>query len=289
MITISNEYITAKISEHGAELHSLIHNGFEYIWQADSKYWGRHAPILFPIVGKVYNNEYRVGENTYHIPQHGFARDKDFKLVNTNEVSSTFVLQSDENTLKVYPYKFKLLVRYKLTENRLDVSYTIRNTDNKDIYFQIGAHPAFNYPNHPFSKGYLQLTKDGKPLTEISVRHPNNNGYITNYIQHIELSNGCLPIKDETFDNGALILENYQCDTISMINGNGQTHLTLKSNAPLYGIWSPERKKAPFICLEPWIGIADEEGFDDQFQNKSYMNRLSTQKAMTFEYQIIIE
>jgi len=289
MIALSNKYITAKVSGHGAELHSLIHNGFEYIWQADPKYWSRHAPILFPIVGRVFNDEYKVGDNTYHLPQHGFARDREFRLINFTDTEATFVLQSDDDTLKVYPYKFELIVKHSLQEKRLKTQYIVRNTDNKDIYFQIGGHPAFNYPNYPFNRGYLQLTKDGKAINEISVKHPNTNGYITNYIQHLELSNGCLPIKDDIFNNGAFILENDQCDTISMINGNGTTHLSLSSNAKLFGIWSPERKNAPFICIEPWFGRADDVNYEGDFNEKQFMNRLQIGKEMNFDYSIILK
>lgn len=188
----------------------------------------------------------------------------------------------------IYPYRFELRINYHLSDNRLIVTYIVRNTDDKDIYFQIGGHPAFNYPNYPFSKGYLQLTKNGKPLTEISIRRPNSEGYITNYIQHIELSNGILPIKETTFDTGAMILENNQCDTIEMINGNGHTHLTLKANAKLFGIWSPERKNAPFVCIEPWMGRADDEKYEGNFYDRPFTNKLTVGEQLQFNYSILL-
>lgn len=284
MITLSNNYIKAKISEHGAELCSLVHNGFEYIWQADKKYWGRHAPILFPIVGKVYNNEYRVGDKKYTLPQHGFARDSEFQLMNATDTEATFMLQSDDETLKVYPYKFELIVTYTLQAKQLNASYIVSNTDDKKIYFQIGGHPAFNYPNWPFQRGYLQLLKDGDPLSEIKVRHPNVEGYITKNIQHIELPNGFLSLRDDILENGALVLENNQCDEISMVKGKGQKHLTVWSDAKLFGIWSPERKSAPFVCLEPWMGRADEVEYQDDFKSRDYINWLEIGEEMRFGY-----
>lgn len=279
MLTLSNDNIRTQISEQGAELCSLVQNGFEYIWQADKKYWGRHAPILFPIVGMAYRTP---------LPQHGFARDREFQLLNLSETEAIFMLRSDEETLDVYPYRFELEVNYQLKGTQLITRYTVRNIDDKEIYFQIGGHPAFNYPNRPFQRGYLQLTKEGIPLDEISVRHINSDGFVIDSVNHIELANGCLRIKDDTFDSGAMILENEQCDTISLIKGNGEIHLSLSSQAMVFGVWSPAHKNAPFVCLEPWMGRADKVGYQGAFEDRDYINRVSNGEEMKFEYIIDI-
>jgi galactose mutarotase-like enzyme len=145
---LENEIIKITVSDKGAELTSLVRkkDNAEFIWQADPKYWGRHAPILFPIVGRVKNNKYRIEYKEYSLSQHGFARDMNFKKVEKNSDNILFKLNWNQETLKVYPYKFELYVKYEIKDNRVDISYEVKNLDDRDIYFSIGAHPGFNCP-----------------------------------------------------------------------------------------------------------------------------------------------
>src|SRR5690554_3469265 len=138
-ITLKNECIEAKILEKGAELSSLklVGDSTEYIWNANPDYWKRHAPVLFPIVGKVVDNQYRIDDTTYNLGQHGFARDMKFSVVNQGESTVTLMLKSNDETLNVYPYKFELTITYLLEGNRISNRYSIKNIDDQPIYFSI--------------------------------------------------------------------------------------------------------------------------------------------------------
>ena len=145
MKTLSNDKITLQIAEHGAELVSINVNNTEYLWQGDPKFWGRHSPVLFPIVGRVWNNQYHHEGITYEFRQHGFARDMDFQLTYEEDNALIYTPESSQGTLNKYPFPFVLEIGYRLKgkSNRSDVS--VQNTGDKDMYFQIGAHPAFYY------------------------------------------------------------------------------------------------------------------------------------------------
>ena len=148
MVELKNEQLSVVVSEKGAELQSIKDaHGKEYLWQADPKYWGRHSPILFPIVCSVNDETYRVDGKEYHLPRHGFARDATFKLIAQSQRKVTFVLESSEETKKVYPYDFTLSVSYVLDDNKIGVIWHVHNTDTREIHFQIGGHPAFNIPD----------------------------------------------------------------------------------------------------------------------------------------------
>ena len=151
MISISNEFLEATYHEKGAELSSLKSktSGIEYIWQADPEHWGRHAPVLFPIVGKLKNDTYRFEDKSYVLTQHGFARDRRFELINANQESVTFQLKWSEGSLTTYPFKFILEISYSLENTTLVTSYKVANDDDIDLYFSIGAHPAFNCQKIP--------------------------------------------------------------------------------------------------------------------------------------------
>ena len=144
--TLSNSILTVQIAEHGAELQSIKKDGKEYLWQGDAKFWGRRSPVLFPIVGRVWNNKYRHAGNTYEIGQHGFARDMDFKLTYKEDKGSVYWLESTPDTLGKFPFPFRLLVGYLLEENKITVKWRVENLGAMDMYFQIGAHPAFYFP-----------------------------------------------------------------------------------------------------------------------------------------------
>lgn len=154
MKTLSNQKLTIRVAEHGAELSSVVANetGKEYVWQADPAFWKRHSPILFPIVGSVWNAEYRHEGVVYPLSQHGFARDMDFTPTLETEDELRFALASDVDTLKVYPFPFLLEIGYRLEGNKVEVLWSVRNTGEKTSYFQIGAHPAFYYPNYEADK-----------------------------------------------------------------------------------------------------------------------------------------
>ena len=157
MRSLSNQYLTIRVADHGAELSGIVANatGKEYLWQADPAFWKRHSPVLFPIVGSVWEGKYRQDGATYSLSQHGFARDRDFTLVHESENELRFALESDERTREVYPFDFRLEIGYRLEGNRIEVLWRVVNTGDRTAYFQIGAHPAFYYPNYDLAAWVL--------------------------------------------------------------------------------------------------------------------------------------
>ena len=159
MQTLKNDVLAVRVAEHGAELQSIKKGATEYLWQGDPAFWGRRSPVLFPIVGSVWEKRYRVDGVEYELGQHGFARDMEFELVAQTEAELRYRLQSTEGTLKKYPYQFILEIAYRLHGNSLDVVWEVTNPSNdKELHFQIGAHPAFIYPDYSVEnkeRGYL--------------------------------------------------------------------------------------------------------------------------------------
>src|SRR5450755_965540 len=148
MIQIANDQITVTIAEKGAELQSIQLNGLEYLWQADIKYWGKHSPVLFPIVGELKDGKYIFDNKEYSLSRHGFARDKVFEAKQTSEASVILTLRSTIEKLVVYPFQFIFQVQYEIKQHTLFCSYIVQNVNNNDMYFSVGGHPAFRVPLH---------------------------------------------------------------------------------------------------------------------------------------------
>ena len=148
MTIIENNDLRVVIKTDGAELDSIRHkhHDLEYLWQGDATFWGKKSPILFPIVGGLKDNSFQYEGKTYHLPRHGFARDKAFTVEQQSADKATFLLTSDEQTLEHYPFPFELRVHYALTNNTLSVTYAVKNTGDGTTYFSVGGHPAFNVP-----------------------------------------------------------------------------------------------------------------------------------------------
>ena len=252
MKTISNKQLTIQVSPHGAELCSIVANGKEYLWQADPAFWKRHSPVLFPIVGSVWENEYRNEGIPYTLTQHGFARDMEFTLISEKEDEVRYRLVSNEETLHKYPFPFCLEIGYRIQGKKIEVMWEVKNTGDKEMYFQIGAHPAFYWPEFDASKserGFFRFDKENG-LKYILISEKGCADPSTEY--SLELTDGLLPLDTHTFDKDALILENEQVRKVTLYNKEKLAYLSLHFNAPVVGLWSPPAKNAPFVCIEPW-------------------------------------
>lgn len=292
---IENDRISADIDLHGAELTSLKKQGSdeELIWTADKEYWGRHAPMLFPIVGKVWNGEYRVGDKTYLLSQHGFARDRQFKVLCHDKESIVLCLESDEQSLKVYPYTFHIEALYRLEGSSLVVEWHIKNPGMETMYYQIGAHPGFNYRD--FNKedsihGFFRLTSGEEPVTQLIIGKLTPDGYRSDSAAMLELdSDAMLPLTPGLFANDALVLEEYQIDQVILYDKEYNPYISVRTqDAPVWGLWSPPARNAPFVCIEPWMGRCDYLGYDGDINGRDYMNSLEPGKSTAFSFRIDI-
>lgn len=287
MFRISNNNIAVEVDDLGAEITSMVCHGRQLIWHADPAFWRRHAPILFPIVGKVCDNTYRVGNDTYHLPQHGFARDSRFRVVDASDSSISLILESDAESLKVYPYNFQLQVCYSLVEGGVSCEWTVRNTGNGLMYYQIGAHPAFVYPDYSPEDalhGYLQLWREGVAVDSLEVTRLSARGHALPDTYRLPLTAGHLPITQTLFANDALVLEGAQTDAAVLYDKGGKAFVRMSFDAPVLGIWSPVN--APFCCIEPWYGRTDSEGFEGTIDQRPYIQTLAPKESKVFGYQI---
>lgn len=281
--TIKNNMIEVVISDHGAEVQSVkgAHTGEEYMWQADPEIWGRHAPVLFPIVGRLKNDEYKYQGKTYHMGQHGFARDCDFEVENHTQESITFLLKDNEKTREMYPFKFEFRVNYNLMNNLLEENFSVVNKSDETMIFGVGGHPGFNLPvNNGEEKEDYYF--DMHPSIA-RVKIPLKGAYLDWNNRSLASTDSFIGLSDELFKDDALIYELHGHDNkVSLRTDKSKFHINVWTrNAPYVGIWSQYPKTANYVCIEPWWGIADREGADGELEHKYGMNHLEPGK----EYQ----
>ncbi|MCG3681992.1 aldose 1-epimerase family protein [Aliarcobacter butzleri] len=277
---IKNSFIKAQIKSFGAELNSLkkCDENFEYIWQANSKYWARHSPVLFPIVGRLKEDSYFYKNKKYSLSQHGFARDKEFEIVQNEADFIEFRLKSDEKSLEFYPFFFELDIGYKLDKNSLIVSYKVKNKSDEKMYFSIGAHPAFNTQVGDFLEFENIKTTKRYFLDEKGLIYKN---------QDLNLENSKLYLDKDLFKDDALVFNDSNIKQITLKNIENKSRVKVKfDNFPYLGIWS-KPNDAPFVCIEPWFGVADEQNSNQKIENKKGI--LSLEKEEEFFCFYIIE
>ena len=291
MKTLSNDKITIQVSNHGAELVSIQAKGEEYLWQADPKFWARHSPVLFPIVGRVWDNQYRHNGETYELGQHGFARDSEFQLTYEEDNAIIYTLESNEDTLKKYPFPFILQVGYRLLGNRIEVMWCVENTGNEEMHFQIGAHPAFYYRDFKMGDdayAYLHMGTKNKTLEYIS---PVKKGCVSDESHQLELEDGWMKISKQTFGCDTYMFENSQLSKITLADKNKNPYVSLEFKTPLVAVWSPSLSfpDVPFLCIEPWYGRCDKMNYDGEFKDREWMQHVQPGKSFHGGYSIILE
>ena len=275
---LENDVLKIAVDTHGAELSSIFNKAEnkEMLWQGDPEFWGRKSPVLFPVVGKYKNGKTTYNGKEYALGQHGFARDSEFTLIEETKTRLAFQLMSNEETLTKYPFEFRLICSFELKNNKIIVGWYVENIDNKKIYFSIGAHPAFYCKK---SETVLSMNGDNPKYNLI-----NSDGLYTSKKYDID---NTFVLHDNVFDNDALIIENSNVTEISL-NDNDKKYLTVKFDAKIFGIWSPAKKNAPFVCIEPWYGRCDAEDFSGDITEREWSNSLEVNDNWYKEYEIII-
>lgn len=289
-VTIENDQLRAKIALHGAELQSLVSKttDLEYIWQADPKYWGKHAPVLFPIVGALKEDSYQYKGKTYHMSKHGFARDMDFALLEKNDDSASFILKATEKTKAIFPFDFELIIRYELGGDGLTVKYEVENLAEDEMFFSIGGHPAFNVPLEKdlnFEDYYLAFSPRKSRLSL-----PLEGNYIDLEQRTLGQTNTNLALTHDMFKNDAVIFETKGLNAISICSEKSPHSVTLSyKDMPYVGIWSPYPTESPFVCIEPWCGIADTTDATGELIEKLGIQQLAGREKLTTKYAITVK
>ena len=273
MITLENETIKASIHPMGAELHSLYHKGFglEYIWNGNAEFWPRHSPVLFPIVGGLIDDTFIYEGQKFTLQKHGFARDMIFDVENSSASTATFLLKSNEETLRSYPFEFNFGISYTLHKTELSITYHVENTSDKTMYFSVGTHPAFNVPlieGTDYSDYYLEFEKE-----EDSVRHTLNGNILNGTVPYFE-NQTRLQLEESLFYEDAVIFKDLKSTRISIKTEKSRHGIHFNfAGFPYMGIWAA--KDAPFVCIEPWCGIPDSENHNQNIAEKEGIISLS--------------
>lgn len=268
---MENNFLTVTVSPKGAELTSIRdkQTGFEYIWQADPAVWARHAPVLFPIVGKVKNNLLIVNDKTYPMGQHGFARDQVFTVLSETATSIWYRLVSNSETLNTFPFPFELQLGYELNQNMLHCHYKIINTGNNILYFSIGAHPGFNLPVADLSQYEIRFEQ-----AETAERQLLSDGLFNGTSKPVLSSPTHIQLSKKLFEEDAIVLNHLNSTSYSLKHQHSNFTIGLKYEGfPYMGIWT-QKNCERYICLEPWCGHADSTAGHDDISAKAGINSL---------------
>ena len=276
---LNNGVISAEIANSGAELKSAVKGDYEYMWCADEKYWPRTSPILFPFVGSLKNKEYKLDGKAYPMNQHGFARDNEFELVEYGDDFATFVLKENEETLKKYPFKFALTIKYTLIDSKIKIDWTVENNNDRIMSFSIGAHPAFNLKE---GENYFKFDTE----EDIIYHLLDPAGLCDKKCAYTLKNDGYVKITHDMFDNDAMIIENNQAKEVAICDKNKSPYLKVKFDTPLFGLWSPAKKNAPFVCIEPWYGRCDYSDFNGELSERDYIININRDEKFSASYEV---
>lgn len=281
LYSIKNNKLYAEIATKGAELKTIKYLGENQLHDSNPAYWNRSAPLLFPIVGKLLDGKCLIKGQEYKMNGHGFLRDSEFELVEQSEESITLIFTSNEDTLKLYPYSFNVLVTYTLNDDQVESEIKVINLSDEEMPFNLGLHPAFLAPNFEDYK--------------LVFPHP-----ITSVIGNVNLKNGTidflestkkweakqeLPLNHQDYAEDALVFDNIDFNNVTLINTKTNHGVSFTfNNFTMLGIWSPYPVEAPFICIEPWRGCADTTENDGNFENKRHLVRLQEDESYSFTY-----
>jgi galactose mutarotase-like enzyme len=284
-VHLNSAELTAQIDPQGAQLSILRDRaGHDLLWDGDPAVWAGRAPLLFPIVGALVGGSYRLGSKTYHLPRHGFARGKVFSIENTASSAAAFRLSADEASFQVYPFRFELDVHYELTGPTLSLTTSVRNKGDADMPASFGYHPAFRWPlpfGQPRSSHFIQFEAD-EPAP---VRRINAAGLLTPDRHPTPIAHRRLALTDSLFQDDVLILDQIKSRSVIYGSDDGPRIKVSFPDAPYLGFWT--KPGAHFICIEPWHGVTDADGFSGDFKEKTGVfvlragEALSTTMAMT--------
>ena len=278
---LENERLRATVVDAGAELVSVYDKSrqAERIWTGDAAVWNRHAPILFPFVGKVVDGKYRVGAREYPMKtQHGFARDRVFACAEASGRSVTHRLADTEETRAIYPYAFRLTVRHALDGNRIRVEWTVENSGDAAMFFAIGGHPGFLLPQGVRKEDCAILFPGKEALHYITT---SKAGYALPGQRTLVADGGSVRYRPDIPETW--IFEDGQVGRVGIATPDGAPFVMLECGQfPMLAVWA--NPNGPFMCLEPWFGRTDDEGFRGTLDQKKGIQRLEPGEAREIAY-----
>ncbi len=280
MITLKNEFVTAKFNEKGAELKSLVCGDREYIWRGDEKIWASSAPVLFPICGGLKDDEYYYGGKRYEMKRHGFVRTSLFEVEKVSESAVTFLLRSDDESKKQYPFDFELRVTYALQNKSLKVNYNVKNCSDETMYFSVGSHEGYYCPEGIEEYDVILPQKETLDATVV------DGPILSHNTERIIENDDKISLKEEYFTIDALVFKDIKARSVVLKHRNGERAVKLSfEGCEYFLIWT--KVGAPYVCLEPWCGISDSVDTDKKLETKEGIRALSANES--FEKTHIIE
>ena len=282
-ITLSCGNSSARIISKGAELKSYIADGKELMWCADEKYWGKTSPFLFPMIGNLRNGKTVINGKEYSISKHGFARDNEFVVENIADHTAVLSFESNDKTLESFPFDFKVTITYTLTEKTLEIAYAVENRSGGKMPYCIGAHPAFAC-DKAFDSYKLVFAENetvNSPVMNLETRMWGDNNRIKRLDNSKEYS-----LNYSLFDNDCVYFDTIKSKSCSLVSGSEGVKVSWDGFETL-GVWTPDHKEAPFVCIEPWCGCDDYDTDIGVFSEKRGI-QLAAQ-GETKNYKLIIE
>lgn len=281
-IELINGNSRAVIISKGAELKSYVADGKELMWRADENYWGKTSPFLFPMIGNLMGGKTVINGKEYSITKHGFARDNEFTGNKINDYTAEFTFTSTEETLKSFPFEFKVKITYTLLADKLDISYSVKNNSSEAMPYCIGGHPAFACDRLEESKLVFECNETvNSPVMNLETRMWGDNDRIGRLDNSNEFA-----LNYSLFDNDCVYFDTIKSKSCSLIMPNGGVKVSWNGFETL-GVWTPDHKNAPFICIEPWCGCDDYDTDSGIFSEKRGIQ--TAEPSETKEYSITIE
>lgn len=289
LYTLENELCRVAVAARGAELHSFIRKDLhelEYIWPADAAYWNRHAPVLFPIVGRLPHDRYQHEGKTYTLSQHGFARDQDFALRHQTPTELTFELCSSEESRQHYPFEFVLRITYRLAGTTLTVGWEVENPGSAELLFSIGAHPAFRCPLLP-----EETFEDYEFVFDHAVtlqRYLLEGGLLNGDTAPVLEQQDTLPLTYALFEQDALVFKQFDFTHLTLRSRRSGRSIRMRFDGfPYLGLWT-KGAGAPFVCIEPWQGIASSTTGSPELADKEGMLSLQSGQLFSTSHSITV-
>lgn len=287
--TLKNSEMEVQVSSKGGELVSLRDaDQTEYIWIGDARYWKRHAPQLFPCIGRLTNNQYRMDGELHEMGQHGFLRDYELMKVEESETSLHLQLQSDASTRQLYDRVWTVDIFYTLCGKTLSVKFQVRNCDTRTMRFGYGIHPGFNVPLNPalrFEDYRLDFHEASIPKQmELTERYTISGGMHDYALEEDRY----LPLQHSLFDHDAIILKDMP-HTVTLGSQKDAKKVTVTfPDMPYLGIWHAPETDAPFVCIEPWSSLPSTDGVIDEFETKPDFITVEPEQTYTNNWSISI-
>ena len=291
MHNLKNDLLNINIKHKGVELCNItsVKNDTEFMWEADSNIWGSHAPNLFPIIGSMKDDSYIYDNKTYPMTKHGFVRKNEaFSIKNSSKTDITFLLNTNDELYKMYPFLFEFEISYTLKDNVLTINHQVKNLDNKPLYFSVGGHPAFKCPLYS-DENYTDYTLEfEKAESSQSYLLNMESGLVTERTKPVFANSTRINLDEDLFNEDALIFKDLKSRKVTLKHQNKGPILSVTfRDFPFLGIWA--KPNATYVCIEPWLGIADSETTNQKIEEKEGIIALDAGKIFNASYSIEIE